>query len=82
MTPVGDDPGAEPARRGARSLADDPAAEDEPDLVRPADVQVVADDLLEEDPPGDRRVQHLGEGELRLQHRDLVPVPGRRCRRR
>ena len=78
---LGQDPGAESARRGPRSLADDPPGEDEPGLVRAADVQVVADDLLEEDPPGDRLVQHLGQGELRLQHRDLIPVPGRRVLR-
>src|SRR6266704_102710 len=34
--PVGDDPGAEPARGGARALADDAAAEDQADLVGPA----------------------------------------------
>ena len=75
--PVGEDPGAELPGRRAGSLADDPPAEDQPGLVRPPDVQVVPDDLLEEDPPGDRLVQHLGEGELRLQHRDLEPVAGR-----
>jgi len=31
---------------------------------------------VEEDPPGDRLVQHLGEGELCLQHRDVIAVPG------
>ncbi|MGO8959090.1 MAG: hypothetical protein ACLQFR_17240 [Streptosporangiaceae bacterium] len=41
----------------------------------PADVEVVPDELLEEDPPADRLVQYLGEGELGLQHRDLIPVP-------
>ena len=73
---LGDDPGAEPAWGGVRSLADDAAAEDQADLVRAADGQVVMDDLVEEDPPGDRLVQHLGEGELRLQHGDVIPVPG------
>jgi hypothetical protein len=29
---------------------------------------------LEEDPARDRAVQHLGEGELRLQHQDLIAV--------
>ena len=49
---VGDDAGAEPAGYGPRPFADDPPGKDEPDLVRAADIQVVADDLLEEDPPG------------------------------
>ena len=73
---LGDDPGAEPARRGPRSLADNAPGEDEPDLVRAADVEVVADHLLEEDPSGYRLVENLGEGELGLQHRDLIPVAG------
>jgi hypothetical protein len=75
--PRGEDPGAEPARRGAGSLADDPAAEDQPDVIGPADTEVVADDFLEEDPPGDGLAQGLGQGEFRLQHRGLVPVAGR-----
>jgi hypothetical protein len=57
-------------------LADDLAVEDEADLVRAADVEVAGDDLLEEDPAGDGLVEHLGEGELRLQDRQVVGVPG------
>jgi hypothetical protein len=38
----GDDPGAEPARGGARAFADDAAAEDQAGLVRPANAEVVA----------------------------------------
>ena len=75
--PVGDDAGAEPARRGAPALADDLPVEDQRDPVRAAQVQVVADQLIEEDPPAHRGVQHLGQGELRLQHRQLIAVPGR-----
>jgi hypothetical protein len=48
--------------------------EDQRDLVGSADVEVVADDLLEEDPPGHRFVQHLGQGELGLQDGDVVAV--------
>src|SRR5579863_1156843 len=70
---VGDDAGAEPARRRALAAADDLAAEDQRDLVRAADVEVVADDLLEEDPPGGRPAQDLGEGELGLR---CPPVSG------
>jgi hypothetical protein len=73
----GDDAGAEPARGGALALADDPAAEDQRDPVRAAEVEVVADQLLEEEPPGHRGIEHLGEGELRLQHRQFIAVAGR-----
>jgi hypothetical protein len=45
-------------------------------VVRAADVEVVADDLLEEDPPGDGLIKHLGEGELGLQDRQVVAVAG------
>ena len=74
--PGGDDPGAEPARGVLLAPVVDASGEDQPDVVGAADVEVVADDLLEEDPPGDRGVEHLGQGELRLQDRDLVPVAG------
>ena len=77
--PVGDDPGAEPARRGEAALADDPAGEDQRDLVRAADVEIVPDDLLEEDPPGGRCVQDVGEGELGLQDGQLVAVASGVC---
>ena len=50
--------------------------EDELHLAGPPDVQVLADDLLEEDAPGHRPVQHLRERELGLQDRRLVAVPG------
>src|ERR1039458_5028292 len=42
------------------------------DAVGPSEVEVVPDDLLEEDPPGHRLIQHLGQGELCLQ--DVIPV--------
>ena len=53
---------------------EDAAAEDQPDLVGSADVEIVADDVFEEDPAGHGCVEHLGQGELRLQDRDLVAV--------
>src|SRR6266511_3149587 len=59
------------------ACADDAPGEDQADLVGAADVEVVVQYLLEEDPPGDRAVEHLGEGELGLQDRQLVAVPGR-----
>src|SRR3954454_12345190 len=40
------------------------------------DVEVVVQHLLEEDPSGDRAVEHLGQGELRLQDRQLIAVAG------
>ena len=46
---------------------DQAPVEDQADLVGAAGVEVVADDLLEEHPPGDRPVEHLGQGELGLQ---------------
>ena len=67
-------PGAEPARRGEAALADEPAGEDQRDLVRAADVEIVPDDLLEEDLTGCRCVQDVGEGELGLQDGQLVAV--------
>ncbi len=41
-----------------------PAIEDQLYLGGPPDVHVLADDLLEEDTPGHRPVQHLREREL------------------
>ena len=58
------------------AFADDAPVEDQADLVGAADVEVVVQHLLEEDPPGDRAVEHLGQGELRLQDRQLVAVAG------
>ena len=63
---AGDDLGAEgPGGAELAALADGPA-EDDVHLVRAADVQVVADQLLEEDPPAHRPVQGHGRGELDL----------------
>jgi hypothetical protein len=50
--------------------------EDQPDLVRPADVEVLPDHLLEQHPARQRRIEHLSEAELDLQHRDVVAVAG------
>jgi hypothetical protein len=72
--PVGDDSGTERAGGGLLAAAVDPPVEDEADLVGAPGVEVVADDLFEEHPPGHRAVQHLGQGELSLQHRALVAV--------
>jgi len=70
--PLGEDPRPEPPGGPPR----DPAPEDQLHLVRPAEVQVLADDRLEEDPPGEGPVQELGQRELRLEDRAVVPVAG------
>ncbi|GAA0730799.1 hypothetical protein GCM10010199_46590 [Dactylosporangium roseum] len=54
----------------------DAPVEDQPDVVGAAQVEVVVDDLFEEDPSGDRFVEHLGQGELGLQDGDLIAVVG------
>ena len=73
--PGGDNPGPEPSRCRVGSAPPQLAVEDEADLVGAADVEVVVQHLFEEDPPGDRAVQDLGQGELGLQHRELVAIP-------
>ena len=60
--------------RGPRRIGR--GVEDETDLIGAADVEIVADDLLEEDPTRDRCVEHLGQGELGLQDRHVVAVAG------
>src|SRR5438876_2906764 len=69
---LGEHPGAEAARRATG----DAAAEDELDLVGAADVEILADDLLEEDAAGHRTVEDLREGEFGLQDGDVVAVAG------
>jgi hypothetical protein len=54
---VGDDTGAEPPRRAAAHLA----VEHQAHLVGAADIEVLADHLLEKDAPRHRLVEHLGE---------------------
>ena len=64
--------GAEPPRCAPAH----PAIEDQLHLAGPPDVQVLADDLLEEDATGHRSIEHLRQRELGLQDRRLVAVPG------
>ena len=68
----------EPSRCRARAAADRTGVEDETDLIGAADVEVVADDLLEEDPTRDRCLEHLGQGELFLQDRQVVAAAAAR----
>jgi hypothetical protein len=74
VTPVGDHPGAKRSGGGAWPAAHQAAVKDQGDLIGSADVEVVADDLLEEHPPRHRLVEHLGQGELDLQDRQVVAV--------
>ena len=72
--PGGDHPGPGTVPVSREAAADRTGVEDETDLIGAADVEVVADDLLEEDPTRDRCVEHLGQGELGLQDRQVVAV--------
>ena len=74
--PAGDHPGAEPAGGGAGAAAHQPPAEDQADLAGAPGAEIVPDDLLAEHPPGHGLVEHLGEGEFRLQDGDVVAVAG------
>jgi hypothetical protein len=60
---------------GPWSFPSDLPVEDQADPVRAAGVEVVADDVLEEHPPAHGLVEHLGQGELSLEDRDLIAVP-------
>src|SRR5262249_24588744 len=67
---VGDDARTETARCAGGDLA----VEDQAHLTWPTDVQILADDLFEKDPPGHRLIEHLGERELRLQDRQVIAI--------
>ena len=70
--PLGQHARAEPTGRAAR----DPTIEDQLHLIGPADVEILADDLFEEAAPGDGTIKDLGQRELGLQDRELIPIPG------
>ena len=76
MTRVRKRPGV--ARGPLRTIA----IEDQLHLVGAAEVEVLADDLLEEDAARDWPVQNLGQRELRLQDRQVVADSPRRGPRR
>jgi hypothetical protein len=71
--PLGDDAGT----KAARGVFAHPPVEDQLHVVGSAEVEVLADDLLEEDPSGDGAVQHLGQGALRLQDGEVVAIARR-----
>ena len=68
--PVRQDAGAEASRGAAR----DAPVEDQLHLIGAADVEILPDDLFEETAPRERAIEDLGQGELRLQDRELVPI--------
>src|SRR5271157_2665662 len=70
--PLGDHAGAEPPRR----LLGDPPLEDQLHVIGPADVEVLADHLLEEHAAGVGSVEDLGQGELSLKDRNVVAIAG------
>ncbi len=69
---VGDDPGPE----AARGSPGDPSIEDQLDMIRPAKVEVLPDDLLEEHAAGERAIKNLRERELHLKHREVIAISG------
>src|SRR6516225_4966757 len=69
---VGDHTGAKPARRAAAHLA----IEHQAYLARAANIEVLADYLLEENPACHRLIKDLGERELGLQYRELIAITG------
>src|SRR6201987_805008 len=72
----GDIPRDHPGAKAGSRMARYPAIEDEFDLLRAAEIEVLADHLLEEEATVHRSVEDLGGGELRLQDRDIVAVTG------
>ena len=70
--PLGEYARAKPPRR----VLFHEALEDQLHLVGPAEVQVLADNVLEKEPARLRAVQHLGERKFRLQDRNVVTVAG------
>ena len=52
----------------------DPAVKDQLHAVRPAEVQILPNEVLEEQPAAQRAIQHLGETELGLQDGQLVAI--------
>src|SRR5580700_12047960 len=67
---LGDNARSEPTR----CALCDTAFKDQLDLIRPADIKVLADYLLEEETASNGTVEHLRERELRLQNGDGVLV--------
>ena len=76
-----DDRAVDGGAEGPGGVAADPAAEDDLDVLRAAEVKVVGDERLEEQPGPARGVEDDGPGDLDLPHRALPPVAGVAVRR-
>jgi hypothetical protein len=61
---------------GARRVASNFAAEEELDAIRPPEIEVVAQDFLEEVPTLQGSVEDVGHAELELPDRQLVAIAG------
>jgi len=69
---LGEDSGSELSR----GPAGDPAVEDQLDLFWTTQIEVLADHLLEEHAAMHRSVEHLGQGELGLEDREVEAIAG------
>ncbi len=67
-----EDPGAELAGR----LPRDAAIEDQLHLIGPAEIEILAHHFFEEAAPGTWSIEDLGQGEFRLEDRQLIAVAG------
>jgi len=72
----GDPNGYDPGAKAPGCATGHAPRKDQGDLIGATEVQVVTDHLLEEHPSGEWAVEHLGEGELGLEDRDVVAVAG------
>src|SRR2546426_11829849 len=68
----GEDAGAKLAWRAAG----DAPIEDQLHLIRTTDVEILANHFFEETAARERPIEHLGQRELGLQNRELIPIAG------
>ena len=68
----GEDAGAKLAGRAAG----DAPIEDQLHLIRTTDVEILANHFFEETAARERPIEHLGQRELGLQNRELIPIAG------
>ena len=59
-----------------RRATGDAPIEDQLHLIGTTDVEILADDFFEEAAPGEWPIKDLGQGELGLQDRELIPIAG------
>ena len=75
--PLGQHAGAE----AARGAAGDAAVEDQLHLIGTAEIEIFSDHFFEETASGDGAIEDLGQGELGLENRELIPIAGSPVRR-